>query len=134
MLIDVIAGQIEMTFPSIPGVMEHARTGRLRMLAQTGKLRSAAASEIPTMQEAGLPGFFMNSGFGFVGPANLPRPIVDKLNAALVKAVQDPANRKLMIDGGADPMGGAPEEHEAFNHTEVARWLKVAREAGIKPE
>lgn len=134
MVIDVAAGQIEMAFPSIPSVMEHARTGRLRMLAQTGKTRSATASEIPTMQEAGLPGFFMDSGFGFLGPANLPRPIVDKLNAALVKAVKEPANRKLMIDAGADPIGGTPEEHEAFNQSEVARWVKVARDAGITPE
>lgn len=134
MLIDVMAGQIEMTYPSLPGVVEHVKSGRLRMLAQTGRERSATAPDIPTMEEAGLPGFFMNSGFGFVGPANLPRPVIDRLNAALVKAVQDPANRKLLIDSGADPMGSTPEGHETFNRSEVARWLKVARDAGIKPE
>ena len=134
MLVDVIAGQIEMTFPSIPAVMEHAKSGRMRMLAQTGKQRSVTASDIPTMEEAGLPGFYMNSGFGFVGPASLPRPVTDRLNAALVKAVQEPAIRKQLIESGADPMGGTPEEHESFNRSEVTRWLKVAKDAGIKPE
>ena len=134
MLIDLMSGQIEMTFPSIPGVVEHVKSGRMRMLAQTGKTRSATAPEVPTLQEAGLPGFFMNSGFGFVGPANLPRAVVDRVNAALVKAVHDPAIRKQLIDSGADPVGGVPDEHAAFNRAEVARWLKVAQEAGIKPE
>ncbi|OGA48751.1 MAG: hypothetical protein A3G24_28655 [Betaproteobacteria bacterium RIFCSPLOWO2_12_FULL_62_13] len=76
----------------------------------------------------------MNSGFGFAGPAHLPKPIVERLNAALVKAVQDPANRKLLIENGADPVGSTPEEHDAFNRSQVARWLKVAKEAGITPE
>jgi tripartite-type tricarboxylate transporter receptor subunit TctC len=92
------------------------------------------ASDIPTMEEAGLPGFYMNSGFGFVGPASLPWPVTDRLNAALVRAVQDPAIRKQLIESGADPVGGTPEEHESFNRSEVARWLKVAKDAGIKPE
>ncbi len=134
LLIDLITGQIEMSFPSIPGVLGHSRSGKLRMLAQTGKVRSATAPDIPTMQEAGLPGFSINSGFGFVGPVNLPKAIVEKFNAALVKAVQDPANRKLLIDSGADPVGSTPEEHAAFNRSEIARWVKVAKEAGIKPE
>jgi tripartite-type tricarboxylate transporter receptor subunit TctC len=86
------------------------------------------------MHEAGLPGFSINSGFGFAGPANLPNPIVERLNAALVKAVQEPANRKLLLESGADPVGSTPEEHAAFNRSQVARWLKVAAEAGIKPE
>jgi tripartite-type tricarboxylate transporter receptor subunit TctC len=134
MLIDLMSGQIEMTFPSIPGVVEHVRSGRMRMLAQTGQTRSATAPDVPTMQEAGLPGFFMNSGFGFVGPANLPRAVVERVNAALVKAVQDPAVRKQLTGSGADPVGGAPDEHAAFNRAEVARWIKVARDGGITPE
>jgi tripartite-type tricarboxylate transporter receptor subunit TctC len=134
MLIDLMSGQIEMTFPSIPGVVEHVRSGRMRMLAQTGQTRSVTAPEVPTMEEAGLKGFFMNSGFGFVGPANLPRAVIDRINAAMVKALQDPAIRKQIVDSGADPVGGAPDEHASFNRNEVARWVRVAQEAGIKPE
>lgn len=92
------------------------------------------ASNIPTMQEAGLAGFHMNSDFGFAGPANLPKPIIERLNTALVRAVKDNTNRKLLIETGADPVGGTPEEHEAFNRSQVARWLKVAKDAGIQPE
>ena len=134
MMVDVIAGQIEMAYPSIPGAIEHARSGRMRMLAQTGKTRSASAADVPTMQESGMPGFYITSGFGFMGPAGLPRPIVERLNAAMAQAVRLPANQKLFIDNGVDPIGSTPEEYDAFNRSEIARWIKVAREGGIKPE
>ena len=134
LMLDLLSGEIQLSFPSIPGVIGHARAGKLRMIAQSGKVRSNTAADVPTMQEAGLPGFFMNSGFGLVGPANLPQPIVEQLNAALVKAVQDPPTRKLLIDSGAEPLGSTPEAHAAFNRTEIARWIDVAKKAGIKPE
>lgn len=134
LMVDLMSGQIEMTFPSIPAVIGHVRDGRLRMIAQTGGSRSATAPDVPTMREAGLSEFSLNSGFGFAGPAQLPRPVVERLNAALVKAIQDPANRKLLIDNGADPVGGTPQEHEAFNRSEVARWIKVMKAAGIQPQ
>jgi tripartite-type tricarboxylate transporter receptor subunit TctC len=134
MLVDVIAGQIEMAYPSIPGALEQAKSGRVRMLAQTGKTRSASATDVPTMQESGLPDFYITSGFGLMGPAGLPRAIVERLNAAMVQAVRLPASRKLFIDNGVDAVGSTPEEYDAFNRSEIARWIKVAREGGIKPE
>ncbi len=123
-----------MTFPSIPSAITQVRNGRLRMIAQTGRSRSAMAPDVPTLRESGLPEFTLNSGFGFAGPAQLPRPIVERLNGALVKAVQEPATRKLLLDNGADPVGGTPQEHETFNRSEVARWIKVVKAAGIQPE
>jgi tripartite-type tricarboxylate transporter receptor subunit TctC len=134
MMIDVIAGQIEMAYPSIPGALEHAKGGRVRMLAQTGKARSASAAEVPTMQEAGVPEFYITSGFGLMAPAGVPRAIVERLNAAMAQAVRLPANRKIFIDNGVDPVGGTPEEYDAFNRSEIARWIKVAREGGIQPQ
>jgi tripartite-type tricarboxylate transporter receptor subunit TctC len=134
MMVDLISGQIQITFPSIPAIIRLVRDGRLRMVAQTGRARSATALDVPTMREAGMPEFSLNSGFGFAGPAQLPRPVVERLNAALVKAVQDPANRKLLIENGADPVGSTPQEHEAFNRSEVARWTKLVKAAGIQPE
>jgi tripartite-type tricarboxylate transporter receptor subunit TctC len=133
-VIDLMAGHIEFSLASIPAVIEHVRSGKLRMLAQTGLKRSSTLPDIPTMNEAGLPGYYVNSGFGLIGPGGLPRPIVEKLNAALVKSLQDPANRKILIDGGADPLGSTPEEHDAFIKSEVVRWQKVAKDAGITPE
>lgn len=133
-IVDLIAGHIELSFASIPAVIAHARSGRVRMLAQTGRVRSPTVTDIPTMEEAGLPGFYVNSGFGFAGPGGLPKPVVEKLNSALAKAVQDPGNRKSLLDQGADPIGGTPEAHDAFIKSEVARWRKVVKEAGITPE
>ncbi len=134
MVIEVMSGQVQLAFPSIPSVLEQSRSGRLRMLAQTGKVRAQIAPDIPTMEEAGVSGFLMNSGFGLIGPANLPRGILDKVNAALVKALREPANRKIIIDNAAEPMNGAWNEHEAFNRAEVARWITIAKQAGIPPE
>jgi tripartite-type tricarboxylate transporter receptor subunit TctC len=133
-IVDLMAGHIEFSIASIPAVLEFTRSGKLRMLAQTGLKRSATLPNLPTMDESGLPGYFVNSGFGLLGPVALPRPVTEKLNGALVKSLQDPANRKILYDNGADPVGGTPEEHAAFIKSEVARWVKVARAAGIKPE
>lgn len=134
MLIDVMAGQIEMSYPGIASVAEHVKSGRLRMVAQTGARRSAAAPDVPTMQEAGLAGYIVVSGFGLMGPAGLPRAIVDRLNAAMVQAVKQPATVKSFLENGVDGVGSTPEEYDAFNRTEIARWIKVARDGGIKPE
>jgi tripartite-type tricarboxylate transporter receptor subunit TctC len=134
MLVDVMAGQIEMSYPGIASVAEHVKIGRLRMVAQTGARRSAAAPEVPTMQEAGLAGYTVVSGFGFMGPAGLPRNIVDRLNAAMVQAVKLPATVKSFLENGVDGVGSTPEEYDAFNKSEIARWIKVTRAGGIQPE
>ena len=134
MLVDVMAGQIELSYPGIASVTEHARSGRLRLLAQTGARRSASAPDVPTMQESGLPGYNVTTGFGFMGPAGLSRPIVERLNAAMVQAVRLPATVKSFLDNGVDGVASTPEEYDAFNRAEIARWIKVARDGGIKPE
>jgi len=133
-LIDVMAGHIQFQFSSISGLLPHVQSGRLNMLAQTGETRSASAPHVPTMQEAGVPGFVVRSPFSFVGPAHLPRPIVEKLNSALVTALRDPANRKVLIARGSDPVGNTPEEHARLVATEIEKWIKVVRAAGIAAE
>ena len=69
-----------------------------------------------------------------MGPAGLPRPIVERLNVAMAQAVRLPASQKLFIENGVDPVGNTPEEYDAFNRSEISRWIKVAKEGGIKPE
>lgn len=133
-VIDLIAGQVQMQFASIPLLYGHVRSGRLRMIAQTGEVRSASAKDVPTMQESGLPGFVVRSGFGFVGPAGIPRPIAEKLNDALVKAIRDPNNQKILIERGADPVASSIDEHEKFIRVEIDKWMKVAKDAGIEPQ
>lgn len=133
-IVDLIAGHVQLSFPSIPVVIEHARGGKLRMIGQCGETRSPSVPEVPTMQESGLPGFVVSSGFSFLGPAGMPRPVVDKLNGALVKVLQDPAIRKELLSRGAVPVGSTPEQHAAYIKAEIEKWQKVAGDAGIKPE
>ena len=133
-VIDLIAGHVQLSFPSIPVVIEHVRAGKLRMIAQCGEARSPSLPNVPTMQEGGVAGFVVSSGFSFLGPAGIPRPIVEKLNSALARSLQDPVVRKELIDRGADPVGNTPEQHAAYIKSEIDKWQKVAAHAGIKPE
>jgi len=131
---DLIAGHVQLQFSSMPAVVNQARAGKLRLLAQTGEKRSAAAKDVPTMQESGIKGFVVSSGFGLLAPAGTPRPVIDRVHGALVKALADPGVRNNLLVQGADPVGNTPEAYDAFNRAEIAKWIKVAREAGIDPE
>jgi tripartite-type tricarboxylate transporter receptor subunit TctC len=131
-MIDLIAGQVQLQFASLPLAFGHVRSGRLNLIAQTGETRSPSAKDVPTMQEAGVKGYVVRSLFGFVGPAKLPRPVAERLNTALATAIKDPQNNKLLIENGADPIGGTLEEHAAVIQSEVENWRKAARAANIE--
>jgi len=133
-LIDLLAGHVQLQFASMPAVIQYARTGKLRMIAQTGEKRSPAAADVPTMMEAGVPGFVVSSGFGMFGPAGTPRPIVDRVYASVKAALAVPDVKNQLSGQGADPVGSTPEQYDAFNKSEIQKWIKVAREAGIQPE
>lgn len=131
-IIDLIGGHVQATFVSLPLAVGHIQSGRLRILAQGGAKRSESLPNVPTVQEAGVPGFVVSSGFNFLGPAGIPRPIAERLNAALAQAVRDPVNRKQLIAQGADPIGSSIDEHAAFIKSEVEKWTKVAKQANIR--
>lgn len=133
-LVDVMAGHVQFQFSSISNLLPYVQSGKLNMLAQTGDTRSPSAPQYPTMQESGLPGFVVRSPFSFLAPANVPRAITDKLNATLIAALRDPATRKLLIARGADPVGNTSDEHAALIRSEIEKWTRVAREAGITAE
>ena len=133
-MIDLVAGQVQFQFPSMPAAVQYTRPGRLRMIAQTGEKRSGAAPETPTMREQGLKDFIVSSGFALFAPAGTPRPIIDRVHAALVKALNDPAVKDNLANQGAEVVANTPEQHDAFNKAEIAKWIKVARAAGIQPE
>jgi tripartite-type tricarboxylate transporter receptor subunit TctC len=133
-VIDLMAGQVQLQMSSMPAVINYAKAGKLRMIAQTGKTRSPAVTDIPTMEEAGLKDFVVSSGFGLIAPANTPRAIVDRVHNVLVKTLAEPSVKNNLSGQGADPVGNKPEEYEAFNKSEIAKWLKVTRDAGIPPE
>ncbi|NBR29923.1 MAG: tripartite tricarboxylate transporter substrate binding protein [Betaproteobacteria bacterium] len=133
-VVDLIAGQVQLSFPSIPVVIENVRSGKLKMIAQCGNTRSSSVPDVPTMQEGGLKGFVVSSGFSFIGPAGMPKAVVEKLNGALAKSLQDPTVRKELVSRGADPVGNSPEQHGAYIKAEIEKWQKVAAHAGIQPE
>ena len=131
---DLIAGHVQLQFSSMPAVINHARAGKLRLLAQTGEKRSAAAKDVLTMLESGVKGFVVSSGFGLLAPAGTPRPVIDRVHGALLKALAEPNVRNNLSGQGAEPVGNTPEAYDAFNKAEIAKWIKVARGAGIDPE
>jgi tripartite-type tricarboxylate transporter receptor subunit TctC len=133
-MVDLVAGHVQMQFPSMPAAVQYTRPGRLRMIAQTGEKRSGAAPDVPTMQEQGLKNFVVSSGFALFAPAGTPRPIVDRVHAALLKALNDPAVKKNLAQQGAEIVANTPEQHDAFNRAEIAKWIKVVKEAGIEQE
>jgi tripartite-type tricarboxylate transporter receptor subunit TctC len=109
-------------------------TKPVRMIAQTGEKRSNAAPDTPTMQEQGLTAFVVSSGFALFAPAGTPGPVISQVHAALVKALNDAKVKNSLALQGAEVVANTPQQHDTFNKTEIAKWIKVAREAGIQPE
>ena len=133
-LVDLMAGHVQVLFAAMPGLIQLARDGKVRMLAQGGKTRSPSAPDIPTFVESGLPGFILASSFGLLAPAGTPRPIIERVRSALLEALADPTVNNRLAGLGAERVGSRPEEHAAFTKSEIAKWVKVTREAGIQPE
>ena len=133
-IIDLVAGHVQLQFSSLPLVSGHVQQNRIRLIAQTGDKRAGFARDVPTMIEAGMPGYVVSSGFSFIGPAGILRPIAERLNVALVISLKDPANRKFLLEQGAEPVGNNLDEHEAYIKSEVAKWIRVVKQAGIEPQ
>lgn len=133
-LSDTMAGHVELLISSMPAIIGQSRAGKLRMIAQGGDKRSSAAPDVPTMIESGVPGFVVTAGFGLFAPAGTPRPVIDRVLAALKSTLTDPAVRERLSGEGADPVGSSPEEYDKFTREEIEKWIKVARAAGIQPE
>jgi tripartite-type tricarboxylate transporter receptor subunit TctC len=131
---DGVGGHVHMIFSSLPALIEHARAVRLRMLAQAGVQRSSAAPDVPTMIEAGFRHFHVSRGFGLFAPAGTPRPIIDRVNAAVRRALGDGDVRAQRASQGAEPVGNSPEEYDRYNRTEIDRGSKVAWQAGASME
>jgi len=131
---DVISGQIQMLFSTILQSNSHIRAGKLRALAVTTSKRSRALPEVPTMSEAGLPGYVIAGWYGILAPGKTPRPIVDRLNREIVRILQLPDVVERLAADGSEPVGSTPEAFGAHIRDEIVRWRKVIEEAGIKAE
>ncbi|MGB3934525.1 MAG: tripartite tricarboxylate transporter substrate binding protein [Burkholderiales bacterium] len=129
---DVLAGQIPLGVVDVPSAIAHVRAGTLRALAVTTKRRIAAAPEVPTFDEAGLPGYEAIGWFGAVAPANTPPEIVNRLNREIVAALSAPEIRERGIAAGAEPFPSTPQEFAAIIRDETRKWAQVIRTAEIK--
>ena len=130
-LADLLAGQIPMMFDTIITSLPHVKSGRLRGLAVTKSTRSQAVPELPTVAEAGLPGFQAVSWIGLMGPANMPKDIVDRISNEMVKMLGDAALRQKLLDAGAEPVGSSAAEFAAHMKAEMERWEPVVKAAGL---
>ncbi len=132
-LVDVVSGQVSMTFASIISSMPQVKNNRLRALAVTGAQRSPAAPELPTMIEAGVPGYESATWYGLLAPAGTPADIVNKLSAEVVTMLKSPELNDRLSKDGADPVGNSPAAFARHIQSEIEKWRKVIRAAGIEP-
>jgi tripartite-type tricarboxylate transporter receptor subunit TctC len=131
---DLIGGQVQMIFSDALPVMQHIRAGKLRPIGITSKDRSPLSPDIPTMAEQGFPDLVAVNWWGVLVPSGTPRPIVEKLNADLVKVLADPDLKKRYADLGVEPVSSTPEYFGEFIKTESDRYAKLIKEVGIKVE
>jgi len=130
----IMAGEVQLMFASLPGSIDQIRTGRIRAIAVTSAKRSASAPDIPTVAESGVPGYEASSWFAFLAPAGTPRSVVTQLNAVALKTLQTKEVRDLLLRQGMDPAGSTPAEADEYLRSEIAKWTRVVKEAGIKTE
>jgi len=131
---DLLGGRVTMMFDNMPSSLPLVKEGKLRALGVTSLKRSPAAPDIPTIAEQGLPGFEAVSWFALFAPAGTPRPVVDRLQAEVKKILSAPEVAKKLTDIGLDPVGSTADELAAWQRSEIAKWAKVVKDSGAKPE
>jgi tripartite-type tricarboxylate transporter receptor subunit TctC len=131
--IDLMGGQIQLMFDNIVALLPLVQSGKARALAVSSAKRHPLLPQVPSIQEAGVKDFETVAWFGIVAPAGTPKPILARLNAETVKAIQLPDVNKRLLDGGSTIIGNNPEEADRFLRDEVEKWGKVVRAAGVKP-
>jgi tripartite-type tricarboxylate transporter receptor subunit TctC len=128
---DLMGGQLSLMFPTVVMASYHVKSGRLVPLGISSAKRASVLPDVPTVAEAGVPGFDVNEWQILVAPARTPAVIVDRLQGELVKAMQEPEAKERILALGAEPVGSTPREAAAFLKNEIARWAKVSKEARI---
>ncbi|QOL48973.1 Bug family tripartite tricarboxylate transporter substrate binding protein [Massilia litorea] len=131
---DLMGGQVDIMFDSLSSAKPYVESGRLKALAVTTAKRSSVFPNVPTISESGLPGYELSGWYAVFVPARTPKPIVDRLNAELVKALKQANVRARFAQIGAEPVGSSPQELAATLKTETARWAQIVRERNIKAD
>jgi len=133
-VVALLGGQVQLYFATISTALPHIKAGKLRALAVTSAKRSTAAPEFPTIAEAGVPGYEHSSWVGLLAPAKTPRAIIEKLHSEVVKIVHAPEVKAAFLRDGLESVGNSPQEFAAIIETEMAKWAKLVKAAGIQPE
>jgi tripartite-type tricarboxylate transporter receptor subunit TctC len=131
---DVMGGQVQMMFNVLPSALPQIQAGKLRALAVTSTTRAASLPDVPTMVEAGVPGYSAITWNGLLAPAGTPPEVIARLNDAIVKAMRSPDMKALLTKIGQDPAWSTPEEFASFLRDETAKWTKVIKATGIQPQ
>jgi len=133
-LVDLLAGQVQLTIDNLPAILPHIKTGALRALAISTDKRVPQLPDLPTIAEAGLPGYAAISWQMVAVPTGTPRPIIDRMAATVSKLTADPAFRARVADAGAEPAGGTADEARTFVKQETVKWREVVLKSGAKAD
>jgi tripartite-type tricarboxylate transporter receptor subunit TctC len=131
-VIDLVGGQVPLMFGGMSAFMGHAKAGRVRLVAVTGKTRMPIAPDVPTIAESGYPGFEAVGWFGLIAPARTPAAIITKLNAETVRAAKTPEVQEKLVGIGFDVVTSTPDAFQRYIAAELAKWRRVAKEMGLK--
>jgi len=129
---DLIGGQVNLMFDSLPSSMPHIKSGRIIAIAVTTKKRSSALPNVPTVAESGVPGFDVSTWYGVWAPAATPPAIVRRVSTEIAAVVRTPEVSARLAELGAEPVGSTPEEFTAYNRSEAAKWAKIVKDSGAK--
>jgi tripartite-type tricarboxylate transporter receptor subunit TctC len=133
-LIDVLGGQIQMSMPTVNVVLPHIRSGRLRAIGVSSLQRSPSAADVPTLAEAGMPGYEAINWFAILGPSGVPAAIAEKIHADTAEVLKAPELRDRIVAAGMEPKSMPPAELAAYIKTEIAKWGKAVKVSGARPE
>ena len=133
-MIDTMAGQIQVLMSTLLPPLPHIKTGRLRALGVTSSKRVSSLREVPTVAEAGVPGYEVVGWYGIAAPANTPRDVINKLYSEIANILQSPETREKLAADGAEPVGSTPEQFTAFIQSEIDKWSRVVKSSGIHVE
>jgi tripartite-type tricarboxylate transporter receptor subunit TctC len=133
-VVGLVSGEVATLFTSIPTALSMINAGKMRAIGVSVAKRNSALPNVPTIAEAGLPGFYAASWYGLLLPAGVAKPVVDALSKEIVASMEVPAVRDSMLKQGFEPVGNTPEEFAKFIREEIPRWERVVKNAGIRPE
>ncbi len=129
---DLIAGNVQLMFESTNSIAPHVKAGRVHALAVTGARRAASLPEVPTLMESGVPGYEVTAWTGVIAPAHLPRPVLDRLNAAVNATIEEPLVKQRLAQMGSEGGGGSPEEYGELIRRDSAKWAEVIKRSGAR--